>query len=540
MTSTHSKLLNQQIDQYRIASHIARGGMADVYLAEDVDLERKVAFKVMLDSLAATDAQFTERFHREAKVVARLNHPNIVQIYTIGQTPVERPYIAMQYIEGGSLQEKLKELADRRKLLTTEQALNIVRQIALALDAAHRAGIVHRDLKPANVLIRPDGTPVLVDLGIATIKGGAKLTQTGGIIGTPAYMSPEQVRGQPLNGRSDLYALGIMLYEILAGVRPFEADESVAILHKQVYEEPLPLEKLRPNLPAELLTVVRTALQKDPAHRYQSAAEMVQAIDQAIQAEGLFGPNPQATIVLTEMNDSALLSRSRIVQSPPTKIKQAERRKVQLPMPIWAIVLMLLLVIAPLLFFAFRSVTTTKLSVVSGVTATATTAKLIPTISSSATPMTPTSTIVTIATLVPTVIALPSSMVTIPDIFPNSLIAYSCESSNGSQIYFNTPDGDNQFLLNNQPNNSTVPAFSPDGQQIVYRSNTTGLWQIYASNINGSNWQQVTTGNDNNYEASWSPDGNQFVFVSDRDGTKQIYIMNRDGSNQRRITLSVR
>ncbi len=264
MNEANSKLIGQRIDQYLVIDHIARGGMADVYLAEDVDLQRKVAMKVMLDVLTTIDTQFSERFRREARIVAQLNHPNIVHVYNVGNTPTGQPYIAMQFIEGGSLQDKLKQLAERKKLLTTEQALNIVRQIAQALGAAHKAGIVHRDMKPANVLIRTDGAPVLVDLGIAAIKGGQKLTQTGSVIGTPAYMSPEQVRGVPLDGRSDLYALGIMLYEILAGIPPFEADESIAILHKQVYEEPLPLKSFRSDLKPETLAIVRHCSAKRP------------------------------------------------------------------------------------------------------------------------------------------------------------------------------------------------------------------------------------------------------------------------------------
>jgi serine/threonine-protein kinase len=328
MNEANSKLIGQRVDQYLVIDHIARGGMADVYLAEDVDLERNVALKVMLDALAASDPQFAERFRREAQIVAKLNHPNIVQVYTVGQTSKGQPYIAMQYVEGGSLRDKLKELAEREKLLTTEQGLNIIRYIALALGAAHKAEIVHRDLKPANVLIRPDGAPVLVDLGIAAVRGGAKLTQTGSIIGTPAYMSPEQVRGQSIDGRADLYALGVIIYEILAGMRPFDADESIAVLHKQVYEEPFPLKSFRPDLSPQTLQLVDTALKKDPAHRFQSADEMVKAIDNAIRAEGFYGPNPQVTEVLTQLDDSSLVSRHRLVQpSPPLPPPLFPRKK---------------------------------------------------------------------------------------------------------------------------------------------------------------------------------------------------------------------
>jgi len=246
------RLVGQQVNHYRIIKHIARGGMADVYLAEDTHLQRRVAVKVLLEILAV-DTQFVQRFQREAQIVAKLDHPNIVQVFGVGTTALGLPYIAMQYIDGGSLRDKLRELVERGKLLTTEQALNITRQMALALSVAHQARIVHRDLKPGNVLIRPDGTPVLVDLGIAVVGGGPKLTQTGGIIGTPQYMSPEQVRDQPLDGRSDLYSLGIILYEMLAGTRPFEAEDSIAVMHQQAYEEPPPLRALRPDLSIDII-----------------------------------------------------------------------------------------------------------------------------------------------------------------------------------------------------------------------------------------------------------------------------------------------
>ena len=360
MSGTHNALIGQRIDQYRILSHIARGGMADVYLAEDVDLQRKVAFKVMLDTLAAADPQFEERFRREAQMVAKLNHPNIVQVYNVGHTATGQPYIAMQYIEGGALREKLKQLSEREKLLTVEQALNITRQIALALGAAHKAGIVHRDLKPANILVRPDGAPVLVDLGIASVRGGAKLTQTGSLIGTPAYMSPEQVRGQAVDGRADLYSLGVIMYEIFAGMRPFDADESIAVLHKQVYEEPLPLSKFRTDLSPETLRLVESSMRKDPAHRYQSAEEMVLEMDDAIRAEGLYGPNPQATEVLMSLNDSSLISRSQLVRPPapqqplPLPEKDDDRKKPFVP--IWAAIVLGVFSIGIVLFFLFRMI----------------------------------------------------------------------------------------------------------------------------------------------------------------------------------------
>ena len=542
MTNAHSKLLNQQVDQYRILSHIARGGMADVYLAEDVDLEREVAFKVMLDTLAA-DSQFAERFHREAKVVARLDHPNIVQIYTIGQTPAEQPYIAMQYIEGGSLQEKLKELADRRKLLTTEQALNIVRQIALALDAAHKAGIVHRDLKPANVLVRPDGTPVLVDLGIAAIKGGAKLTQTGGIIGTPAYMSPEQVRGRPLDGRSDLYALGIMLYEILAGMRPFEGDSSVAILHKQVYEEPLPLDKLRPDLPKELLTVVSTALQKDPIHRYQSAGEMVQAIDRAIQAEGLFGPNPQATLVLTQMNDSALLSRSRLM--PVSKANEKKHPA------FWGVLAAFLFIGVALIFFAGRFFSD-GLSLLSPAV-TPTLLAPLPTMANTTIPPSPQFTTDTYTETPPTATVLPTETAVftqtpipspspIPAVgglsgFGPNQIIYAANNTGYWGIYMLDLDsGQETAVLSDSTYDNSGPTWSPDGTKIAFHSQRNGNTDIYLLDVADGNVRRLTTHENSDLFPVWSPDNRQLAFYSTRNGNYDLYSIDVDTLALRQLT----
>ncbi len=340
------KLLGHKIDQYTIEQHVARGGMADVYLAKDEDLQRHVAFKVMLDTLASEE-QFVRRFRREAQTVARLDHPNIVQVYSTGRTSSGQPYIAMQYIPGGSLREKLEELDKRNKLLTTEQVLNIMRQLAIALSIAHQAKVIHRDLKPGNILIRPDGMPVLVDLGIAAVQSGVKLTHTGGFVGTPAYMSPEQFRGLPLDGRSDLYSLGIIFYELFAGNRPFDAEDITAIMYKHVHEEPVPLHRVRPDLTPQTLSIVETLLKKEPEQRFQTADALVAAIDRAIAAEGGFGPNPQATQVLTRLDDSSLISRGgtlRLASTARTSIPRVAGQSPSRRIPLWVIISVIILV----------------------------------------------------------------------------------------------------------------------------------------------------------------------------------------------------
>lgn len=319
-------LIGQEIDQYRIFQYIASGGLADVYLASDIQLERQVALKIMQEGLLEKNPTASQRFYREARAAARLNHPHIVQVYSVGQTSAGRPYIAMQYITGGSLRDKLQALAERNKLLTPEQALNIARQIAEALAAAHNAGIIHRDLKPDNILIHPDGQPVLADLGMAAVPGGSKLTQTGAFLGTPYYMPPEQIQGKPLDGRADLYSLGVILYEMLAGRRPFAENDPLAVLPQHLYETPPPLENFCPDLAPQTINLVETALQKEPVRRFPRAEEMLLAIDRALQAEGIAEPNPQTTRVLATLQDDLLIDR------PPPVYTQPE---INLPPPVY-------------------------------------------------------------------------------------------------------------------------------------------------------------------------------------------------------------
>lgn len=241
-------LIGQKIGRYLVEEHIAQGGMANVYRATDTDLDRQVALKIMLPELAR-DKQFVDRFRREAQAVARLNHPNIVQVYGTDLTPSQQPYIAMQFINGRSLAEILQKLAEKRQTIPIPDVLLMVRQIADALHVSHEAGIIHRDIKPSNILIRPDRTPVLVDLGIAALDSShTRLTHTGNLLGTPHYMSPEQIKGEQVDGRSDIYSLGVILYELLSGQLPFNMPSTMAVMHSHVYEEPPPIEQLQSDL----------------------------------------------------------------------------------------------------------------------------------------------------------------------------------------------------------------------------------------------------------------------------------------------------
>ena len=283
-----SDLVGKQIRQYHVLQHLSRGGMADVYLAYDAELDRQVALKVLLPN-AIRNPELVERFKREARAAANLRHPNIVQIYMSGTTPDNLPFMALEFIQGGSLDTRLAELGQQGMAFSTEYALAIARQIADALASLHNAGIIHRDLKPANILIRSDGSPVLADLGIAVVPNDARLTQTATIMGTPDYMSPEQAQGKELDGRSDIYSLGIILYELLCGQRPFTAESPWVVMQKHISETPPPLRQRRKDLPAETVAIVDMCLQKRPEDRYQKAEHIVTHIDQSLSTMSATG-----------------------------------------------------------------------------------------------------------------------------------------------------------------------------------------------------------------------------------------------------------
>jgi beta-lactam-binding protein with PASTA domain/predicted Ser/Thr protein kinase len=253
--------------RYRILRKLGAGGMADVYLAEDEDLGRRVAIKILNDRHAG-DEQFVERFRREAKNAAGLSHPNIVSIYDRGEADGSY-YIAMEYLEGRTL----KELIVRNGPTPVPIAIDYARQILGALGFAHRNHIVHRDIKPHNIVVGRDGRLKVTDFGIARA-GASQMTEAGSIIGTAQYLSPEQARGAPVDARSDIYSLGIVLYEMLTGEVPFSGDTPVEIAMKHLSTVPSPPSELNPKVPHDLDAIVLRALAKDPEDRYGSAEEM--------------------------------------------------------------------------------------------------------------------------------------------------------------------------------------------------------------------------------------------------------------------------
>jgi beta-lactam-binding protein with PASTA domain/predicted Ser/Thr protein kinase len=258
--------------RYRVISRLGSGGMADVYLAQDQLLGREVAVKVLHHHFAE-DHEFVERFRREASSAAALSHPNIVGIFDRGEWDGTY-YIAMEYVAGRSLKTIVREAGP----LDPGLAIDIIIQILRAARSAHRRGVIHRDLKPHNVIIDEEGRARVTDFGIARA-GASDMTLTGSIMGTAQYLSPEQAQGFAVSAASDLYSIGVILYELLTGVVPFEGETAVAIAFKQVSAEPRPPSELNPSLPRSLDAIVLRALAKDPAQRYADADELIAALE---------------------------------------------------------------------------------------------------------------------------------------------------------------------------------------------------------------------------------------------------------------------
>ena len=289
------------IGKVRIEKYLARGGMAEVYLGTHLTLERPVAVKVLHSHIEA-EPELLTRFQREAKVVAGLRHPNIVQVFDF-DTHEGHPYLVMEYVNGLSFSTYLHRLHEKNQKLSFKQIAHLIKALASGIDYAHAQGVIHRDIKPANILLhstsgdffvdRPltrNTDPILTDFGLVRIAHSGTQTATGLVSGTPKYMSPEQARGDKVDHRTDIYSLGVVLYELLAGHAPFEGDSTLVVIYKHIHEPPPLIE----NISLPLQAVVNRALAKSPEDRYQSAGEMamdfLEAIGMHAEAETINPP----------------------------------------------------------------------------------------------------------------------------------------------------------------------------------------------------------------------------------------------------------
>ncbi|MFL6144305.1 MAG: Stk1 family PASTA domain-containing Ser/Thr kinase [Labedaea sp.] len=293
-------------NRYELGETLGYGGMSEVHRGRDVRLGREVAVKVLRADLAR-DPQFQERFRREAQNAAALNHPAIVAVYDTGETRTSYgplPYIVMEYVDG----QTLRDIVKTEGPLPGQRAMEIMADVCAALDFSHRHGIVHRDVKPANVMITRNGAVKVMDFGIAraTTDGQAAVTQTAAVIGTAQYLSPEQARGETVDARSDVYAAGCVLFELLTGEPPFTGDSPVAVAYQHVREDPKPPSALNPRVNPALDAVVLKAMSKGAANRYQSAAEMRTDLVRVLS-----GQRPLAPMVMTEEDRTSVLAAGR-------------------------------------------------------------------------------------------------------------------------------------------------------------------------------------------------------------------------------------
>lgn len=347
-----SKLIGRVFDdRYEVLRKLGSGGMADVYLADDRLLGREVALKI-LSSRYVNDEQFIERFRREASSAASLNHPNIVQIYDRGEAEGTY-YIAMEYLEGRSLKEIILKYAP----LSSELVVSVSIQILEALRFAHRRDVIHRDIKPQNIIIDSEGRAKVTDFGIARAGSASSMTEAGSILGTAHYLSPEQAQGLQVEAASDLYSLGVVMYEMATGVLPFDGDNPVALAMRHVHDLPEPPSSIVPGFPANLEAVIMHALGKTPTERYLTAQQFLEDLAAVQQGRDIHFPvtsSEQATRVMTGAALPPLASQKTTVrrrESPPVADPQALPSAYAGPPPrrrgsIWPWILVAILIVA--------------------------------------------------------------------------------------------------------------------------------------------------------------------------------------------------
>jgi serine/threonine protein kinase len=324
-------------DRYKLDRRLGVGGMATVQLAFDTRLERNVAVKLLAEHLAQ-DASFVSRFRREALAAARLVHPNIVQVFDFGlDEATARNYIVMEFVDGESCAEILRDHGP----MGPREAVNVLTQACRGLDYAHRNGVVHRDVKPGNLLRSRDNAVKLADFGIAKAAEQSDITKVGSVLGTAAYLSPEQARGEQAGPASDLYALGVVSYQLLAGRLPYEAASLTDLARLQDTSPPPRLDELNPDVPPALAEAIMVALHRDPERRYADAADMEQALGDGLQGRGP-GRDLESTWAMDDTESTRVLARTQATTAMPPRERprrleplpeEAQRRRRPEPAP---------------------------------------------------------------------------------------------------------------------------------------------------------------------------------------------------------------
>lgn len=531
------ELIGKKIGQYKILEEIGRGGMATVYRAHQSSINRDVAIKI-LPSQFARDPNFKKRFRREARAIAALEHVHILPLHDFG-TENGYTYMAMRYIKGGTLSNLMG------KKLSYERIVQIIGDIAKALDYAHSQGVIHRDIKPSNILIDNQGEALLTDFGIAKIvtdlPGGTRITTTGHVLGTPEYIAPEQAETGNIDGRSDIYSLGVVMYELLTGRPPYQAKTPLAIVLMHVNDEPPPPPRsVKPAIPEQLEKIVLKAMAKDPKDRFRTAGKMEQALKQALRE--IQQPLDTAPMSALKGKTNPMgRSKGPLAAQPSTGSTPAGSKSSR--GFILAGLLILLLVVGGLAFFLFGSggqandslPTAAPIAIIEAEPTPAETGAqtssnvLNPTASSAAPTAAPATTAATTlagATALPAPEATPATPATaseattpagIPEASLVGTIAYPVFDGTEFAIHFGQADGSGtQFYQAN----ASQPAFSPDGSRIAFHSWREDARGLVTMDISGENGRLVSNFPEDQLPA-WTSDGQEIIFLSRRSGDRK-------------------
>jgi serine/threonine protein kinase len=539
------ELIGKKIGGYEVLNVIGRGGMATVYKAQQISMNRVVALKV-LPRQFVNDDTYMQRFHREVKIIAQLEHRNIVPVHDYGEFEGQ-PYIVMRYMSGGTVDSLLMNGA-----LSLKAVQSIIGQITPALDYAHSKGVLHRDIKPSNVLMDDGGGAFVTDFGIARIlnesASGAITTQ--GVVGTPSYMSPEQAQGHPIDGRSDVYSVGVMLFEMVTGKRPFESDTPYSVAVMQVMQQPPAPRAINPDVLPSIEQVIYKAMSKRPEDRYQDMAMLAEALQRAVEPPmvkltdtqpGLPRPTLPPPMPYYPAQPNAMAAQPVPTPPPSQAYVPRARRRPNLLVSAFVGVLIgcgLLGLLVAGAFLVINNNQQQEQTLIASLTLAAE--------SSVATDL-PSVALITVTPLPvleegelqgrPTSEGEATSAVAPIGSrdggeLPNGSVIYFAERNNNFDVYKLDLRTREDVRLTTLPATDMYAQVAPNRRDIVFVSDRDGDFELFMMDANGQNVRQLTSNAVTDRIPAWSPDGEWIVYSSDTrgDGTHDVYRIRPDGS----------